>query len=167
MTAADSTPAQLEVAARPDGNATDIRYLDAACAALLPIMAACNAAAVRSSRSEVRALARVALSVQTQQLAAMADVLRAWGRADITRPRISDAEALVGLHGKALDRAFLERLTAHAHASNTGARAEMVAGASQSARPIAERSIHAQDRQLAALARLDPATPSVDDTVPI
>ena len=83
------------------------------------------------------------------------------------RPRTTDADALVGLHGGVLDRVFLERLTAHAHASITGARAEMVAGVSRSARPIAERAIHAQDRQVAALARLvrTPARASEADMV--
>jgi uncharacterized protein (DUF305 family) len=159
MTVANPAPAHhLDTATRPDGNATDVRYLEEASAALLPIMAACDAAAGRSARRDVRALARGALSVQTQQLSAISEVLRAWGRTDVVRPRTTDADALVGLHGGVLDRVFLERLTAHAHASITGARAEMVAGVSRSARPIAERAIHAQDRQVAALARLVRAT---------
>lgn len=137
-----------------DGNATDVAYLEEASAALLLIMAACDAAARRSATREVRVLARDALSVQTQQLAAISEVLLAWKRADVTRPRTTVAQALVGLRGGALDRMFLERLTAHAHASITGARVEMVAGASRSARPIAERAIHAQHLQLAALSRL-------------
>jgi uncharacterized protein (DUF305 family) len=144
----------LDTASRPDGNASDIHYLEEASAALLPIMAACDAAAARSSRQDVRALARDALSVQTQQLSAIAEVLRAWGRTDVVRLRTTNADALVGLHGAGLDRVFLERLTAHAHASINGARAEMVAGASRSARPIAEHAIHVQCRQVAALARL-------------
>lgn len=155
MTAANPAPAHhRDNAARPDGNATDVRYLEETAATLLPIMAACDAAASRSARGDVRALARRALAVQTRQLAAISQVLRDWGRADAVRPRTTDADALVGLRGGVLDEALFERLTAHAHASTAMARAEMVGGASSSARLIAERAIHAQDRQLAALAPL-------------
>lgn len=164
MTVANPAPARhLDTVTRPDGNATDVRYLEEASAALLPIMAACDAAASRSARRDVRALARGALSVQTQQLSAISEILRAWGRTDAIRPRTTGADALVGLHGGVLDRVFLERLTAHAHASTAHARAEMVAGASPSARPIAERSIHAQDRQLSALAPLVRTTARATD----
>lgn len=155
MTVTNPAPTHhLATAIRPDGNATDIHYLEEASAALLPMMAACDAAAGRSSRRDVRALARDALSVQTQQLSAISEVLCAWGRTNVVRLRTTNADALVGLHGAGLDRVFVERLTAHAHASINGARAEMVAGASRSARPIAEHAIHAHYRQLAALARL-------------
>lgn len=157
MTVADPAPAHdLQTPTRPDGNATDVRYLEEASAALLPIMAACDAAAERSAQHDVRVLARRALAVQTDQLSAISDCLLAWGRQDATRPRTTDAEALVGLHGRALDRVFVARLTEHALASITSARVEMVHGASRTARPIAERAIHAQDRQLAELDRLFP-----------
>jgi hypothetical protein len=78
MTAAKPAPAHhVDTATRPDGNATDVRYLEEASAALLPIMAACDAAAGRSASRDVRALARGALTVQTRQLSEVSDVLRA------------------------------------------------------------------------------------------
>lgn len=154
-----STPVpheDTETTARPDGNDADLRYLQEASAALLPIMAACDAAAQRSTRDDVRALARSALTMQTDQLAAISECLLAWGRPDGTRPRTTAGEALVGLHGRTLDLALAARLTAHAHLSNAGARIEMRSGASRTARPIAERAIRGHDRQLSALDLLFP-----------
>lgn len=134
--------------ARPEGNATDLRYLEYAVAALEPIMVIC-ADAARSSSPRVRALARDALSVQTERFDAISALLRAWGRSERTGPPV--AETLVGLDGEALDRLFVDRLTAHARASILSSRAELIAGASRSTRHLAEHAIHAGDRQLAAL----------------
>ena len=64
----------VDAHAKPEGNATDLRYLEDAVAALVPIMAVC-AGATRSSRPDVRALARDALSVQARPL-----------RGDLSRP---------------------------------------------------------------------------------
>lgn len=139
---------------RPDGNAADLRYVQQACAALGPIMAACESAASRSERHDVRAVAGRAYVVQSHELRAISDVLRAWGRPDLARRTPTEAEALAGLAGLALDRTFVERLSAHAYASIAAARAELVTGASPAARVLAERAIHAEDRQLAALQRL-------------
>jgi uncharacterized protein (DUF305 family) len=147
MTAAEPTRAR-------DGNATDLRYLEKAGAALAPIMAVCDAAATRGSSSDVRALARDALSAQGHQLTAISTVLRAWQRPALATAPAADVEALVGLHGEALDRAFVERLHAHARASIAGARGEMVRGVSRPARLVAENAIHSGDRQLAALLRI-------------
>lgn len=144
MTASEPTRAQ-------HGNATDLHYLEQAGAALAPIMAVCDAAATRSSSNDVRALARDALSVQELQLSAISTVLRAWRRPALATAPVTDAEALVGLGGEALDRVFVERLRAHARASIAGARGEMVGGASRAARLVAEEAIHAGDRQVAAL----------------
>lgn len=158
MTVTDPAPTHdLRTPIGSDGNAADVRYLEEASAALPPIMAACDAAAGRSGRHDVRALARHALTVQTHQLSAISDCLLAWGRPDAARPRTTDAEALVGLQGPALDRVFAARLTEYALASISRARVEMMIGASRTARPIAEHAIHAQDRQLAALDLLFPA----------
>jgi uncharacterized protein (DUF305 family) len=138
------------------GNATDLRYLEDAGAALAPIMAVCESAAARSASSDVRALAREALTVQGHQLSTISTVLRAWQRPEPTRAPLADAHAhaLVGLGGAALDRVFVERLDAHARASIAGARGEMVGGASRPARLVAEDAIHSGDRQLAALSRI-------------
>jgi uncharacterized protein (DUF305 family) len=134
-----------------DGNATDLRYLEEAGAALAPIMAVCGAAATRSASSDVRALASDALSVQGRQLSQISTVLHAWQRPAPAPSPVPDADALDGLRGEALDRVFVERLHAHARASIAGARGEMVGGASPSARRVAEDAIHAGDRQVAAL----------------
>lgn len=158
MRVANPAPVHDRENSRPYGNDADARYLEESSAALLSIMAACDAAAGRSTSDDVRALARDALADQTHQLSAISDCLLAWGRPEATRPRTTDAEALVGLHGRALDQVFVDRLTAHAHASITRARAEMVAGVSRTARPIAEHAIHTHDRQLAALDLLFPST---------
>src|SRR5690606_19043139 len=66
-------------------------------------------------------------------------------------------EGLSGLDGAALEVAFTAQLSAHAHASMTVARAEMVAGAHPGARGIAQESIRAQCRSLTALAAVVPA----------
>ena len=158
MTATNPAPVQdVRTRTRPDGNDADVRYLEEASAALLQIMAVCDAAAGRSARHEVRVMARHALAAQTHQLSDISDCLLAWGRPEATRPRTTDADALVGLQGRELDHVFAARLTAYAHASITSARVEMMVGASETARPIAERAIHEQDRQLAALDLLFPA----------
>ena len=158
MTSANTPPApDPEPAIRRDGNAADLRYLEEASAALLPIMAATDAAASRGTTNGVRVLARDALAVQTDQLEAISSCLLAWARVDGTRPATTRSQALAGLHGRLLDEAFAERLAAHAHASITAAQREMVSGASRRARPIAQDAIQAQHRQLAALDLLFPA----------
>lgn len=159
MTSADRAPSphvagHVDAEPRPDGNATDLRYLEQSCAALVSIMAACGTAAARSERHDVRAVASRARAVQAQQLRATSDVLRAWGQPDPTRHAPTEGDALVGLVGQLLDRTFVERLSAHAYASIAAARAELVTGASPAARLLAEGAIHAEDRQLAALERL-------------
>ena len=147
-----------DAAARPDGNVTDLRYLEHTLAALEPIVAACGAAA-RSSRPDLRAIARAVRSEQTLRRSAISDVLHNWGWLETAYREVTEAEALAGLEGDALDRALVERLLAGAHASILGARAEMVTGASRSARLVARHAIHAGYRQLAALDGLLPATP--------
>jgi uncharacterized protein (DUF305 family) len=136
------------------GNATDLRYLEEAGAALAPIMALCASAAARSPSSDVRALARDALTVQGDQLASISTVLRGWQRPEPTTSTSPHAEALLGLDGEALDLAFVDRLDAHARASIAGARGEMISGANRPARLVAENAIHSGDRQLAALLRI-------------
>ena len=143
-------------AGRPEGNASDTRYLTEALAALEPIVAACGAAA-RSARPDVRALARAARSEETVRRSAISGVLHDWGRLEAAHREVTEAEALAGLEGEALDRAFVERLVAGTHASIAGAHAEMVVGASRSARLVARHAIHAGYRQLAALEGLLPA----------
>ena len=158
---ARATRPGLDAHAKPEGNATDLLYLEDAVAALEPIMAVC-AGAARSSRPDVRALARDALSVQTDRFAAISAVLLGWGRPEKASPPIGGPKALDGLDGEALDRLFVDRLTAHTHASLIRSRAEMIAGASRSTRSLAEDAIHADDRQLAALRGLhrpSPVTP--------
>ncbi|KQV67758.1 hypothetical protein ASC64_11100 [Nocardioides sp. Root122] len=147
-----------DAAARPDGNDTDLRYLEQALTALGPIVAACGAAA-RSSRPDVRALARAALAEQTVRGSAISAVLHDWGRLETADRRVTEVESLDGLEGDALDRAFVVRLVAGAQASILGARGEMVSGASRAARLFARHAIHAGYRQLAALDSLLPATP--------
>lgn len=136
-------------ARKVDCNDTDRRYVLEAAAALEPILAACATAAA-SAGPAVRVLARRTLTEQTGQRAAIAAVLRDWGLRPTARP-VTAGEAIAGLQGQALDRVFVERLTAHTHASTADARAEMIAGASRSARLLARHAIHADDRRLAAL----------------
>ena len=146
-------PTGVDAHAKPEGNATDLLYLEDAVAALAPIMAVC-AGAARSSRPDVRALARDALSVQTDRFGAISAVLLGWGRPEKVSPPIAGPKALDGLDGEALDQLFMDRLTAHTHASLIRSRAEMVAGASRSTRSLAEDAIHADDRELASLRAL-------------
>lgn len=143
--------------ARPDGNDADLRYLAHAHAALGPVVAACSTALARGGSTGVRALARSTWVEQTYQLAAIAACLDGWRAPGGEEARGGPVDALAGLHGAALDRAFADQLRAHAHASIAAARSEMVAGASRGARQVAEHVIHAEDRRLAALERLHPA----------
>lgn len=137
--------------ALPEGNPADLLYLEEAVAALSQIMAVC-AGAGRSARPDVRALARAALSVQADRFTAVSAVLHGWGRSDGPgRAAAAGVDALDGLDGEALDRAFVEGLTAYTHASTVRSRAELVAGASRATRHLAELAIHEDDRQLAGL----------------
>ena len=88
---ARATQRGVDAHAKPEGNATDLLYLEDAVAALAPIMAVC-AGAARSSRPDVRALARDALSVQTDRFAAISAVLLGWGRPEKATPPIARAE---------------------------------------------------------------------------
>ncbi len=159
MTALEPTPTDhAHIAPRRDGNGVDLHYLEHALAALGPAMAASRAATARGHDEDVRSLARQALSLQTSQLAAISAGLLRWDRPEAAAraPGPNEAERWTGLHGAALDRAFQVQLTAHAHASISAARTEMVGGASPRARAIAEDSIRAQCQQLAALHVLSP-----------
>lgn len=140
--------------AHPDGNAADRHYLQEAAAALGPIMAACEAGAARSPRPDVRVLVREARGVHAAQLSAIADVLHAQGRPGPSYARAGEVADLARLAGASLDRALVERLTAHALASIAAARTELVVGASPPVRRLAVRAIHAGDRLLATLDRI-------------
>jgi hypothetical protein len=146
--------ARPRLGVRPDGNAADQRYLEEAAGALGPIMAACEAGAVRSPRPDVRILVREARGVHAAPLSAIAEILHAQGRPGPSYVRTGEVADLARLAGAALDRALVERLTAHAHASIAAARTELVVGVSPSVRRLAERAIHAEDRLIAALARI-------------
>ena len=143
---------------RRDGNAADVQYLEEARAALGPIMAASRDIATSGRSHHVRALARLALAEQADQLAAITAALTAWGQLDIrsTSTPFPDAKREQDVTDQDLD--FADHLTAHAHASLASARAEMIAGASPTARSIAEQAIHAHDRRLAAISLLFPPT---------
>jgi uncharacterized protein (DUF305 family) len=151
---------------RPDGNGSDLRYLDEALAHLQSTTAAC-AAAARSSRPEVRALARAARSEQAARRSAIEGLLRQWGRPDTAQLRTTDEEALAGLEGDALDRAFVARLVACTRASITDARAEMIAGASRPARLCPRHAIQSGARQLSAVAGVLPASARDPDSPPV
>lgn len=145
---------------RPDGNDADLLYLEQAHAALGPVVAACSTALAHGGSSGVRALARSTWVEQTHHLAAISACLGVWRAPGGEDAWVAPVDALAGLHGADLDRAFTAQLTAHAHASIASARTEMVAGASRAARQVAEHVIHSEDRRLAALERLLPvATP--------
>jgi uncharacterized protein (DUF305 family) len=143
---------------RRDGNAADVHYLEEARAALGPIMAASRDIAASGRSHHVRALARLALAEQADQLAAIAAALSAWGQLDSRSASTPFRDAMPELHSTDQDRTFADHLTAHAHSSLVSARAEMIAGASPTARSIAERAIHAHDRRLAAISLLFPPT---------
>jgi hypothetical protein len=150
---------------RPDGNDVDVHYLEEARGALALVIAIIHAVSSRPAGHNVRALARDALSVQTRRLAAISACLLAWdrpeapGRGQDSEPDPGATE-LPGFDGPTLDQVFANQLTAHAHASISAARAEMVAGASRGARSIARDAIRAEYRQLAALDVLFPLTGS-------
>jgi uncharacterized protein (DUF305 family) len=144
---------------RRDGNAADDRYLEEARAALGPIMAASRAVAASGRSHHVRALAGLALAEQADQLAAITAALSVWGRLDARSAVTPFPDAVPEPHSTDRDRIFADHLTAHAHASLTSARAEMIAGASPAARSIAEQAIHAHYRRLAAISLLFPPTP--------
>ena len=146
--------ARPRLGVRPDGNAADQHYLEEAAGALGPIMAACEAGAARSPRPAVRILVREAKGVHAAQLSAIAEILHAQGRPGPSYVRAGEVADLARLAGAALDRALVERLTAHAHASIAAARTELVVGVSPSVRRLAERAIHADDRLIAALERI-------------
>ena len=141
-------------APRHDGNDADLRYLQQSRAALVPVVEGCRTVATRGGDDDVRALARSTWVEQADRLSAVSACLRAWGTAADTRPHPSSIDALAPLHGAALDRAFADQLTSHAHASIDAARVELVAGAGRAERQIAEDAIHAEDRRLARLALL-------------
>lgn len=143
-------PTAAPAAARPDGNDVDAAYLEEAVAALASIMSASADAASRSDARDVRVLAGDALRVQTAQLTTISACLLARGRPHVRTPRRSPGTSPAP-HGVAGDRSFVAQLTAHTHASLTAARIEMISGSSHAVRPIAEMTIHDQDRQLAAL----------------
>lgn len=149
-----------------DGNRVDVHYLLHARAALVPMLAVSRVAAQQAASHHVRALARVALSEQVDALAAITACLAGWGH-DAELTSATDGDELAQLRGAELDRAFVGLLVRHAETSLTRARVEMVGGASRVARPIAEATIHEQDRRLAALAVLSrtvfPEAPVAED----
>jgi hypothetical protein len=152
MTSADAAPhEQVTTIFESDGNDADLRYLEGARAALTAVIAIIDAAASRTSRPDVRALARDALSVQTRRLAAVSSCLVVADRSGSPAPRAATTEVPAGLDGPRLEQVFVEVLTTHALASIVAASAEMVSGASHGARAIAEDATRAEYRQLAAL----------------
>lgn len=145
---------------RRDGNAADVHYLEEARAALGPIMAASRDIAASGRSHHVHALARLTLAEQADQLAAITAALSAWGQLDGRSTSTPFPDAIPELHSTDQDRDFADHLTAHAHASLASARAEMIAGASPTARSIAKEAIHAHYRRLAAISVLFPPTTS-------
>ena len=156
MTNAPASQVDEQQRPRADGNAVDIHYLEEAGAALLPMMAATDAAASRGTTNDVRVLAHEALTVQTEQLEAISSCLLDWGRPGGVRPATTRSDGLADLHGHELDQAFADRLRTHARASIVASRTEMVDGASRRTRPIALDDISAQHHQLTALDRVFP-----------
>lgn len=157
-TTSATTSAVASWVRRRDGNAADVHYLEEARAALGPIMAASRDIAASGRSYHVRALARLALAEQADQLAAITAALSAWGRLDAGSSSTPFPDPMHEQHSRDQDRNFADHLTAHAHASLASARAEMIAGASPTARAIAEQAIHAHDRHLAAISLLFPPT---------
>ena len=155
MTGSQQTVDHLSAApSRPDGNDADLLYLEQAHAALGPVLTACSAAVAHGASSGLRALAQSTRAEQVRQLAAISACLGVWRSSGAKVLPLVATDALAGLRGAALHEAFVDHLTAHAHASIASARTELVTGASRSARLVAERVIHAEDRRLAALGRL-------------
>ena len=157
-TTSATTSARASGKRRRDGNAADVHYLEEASAALGPIMTASRAVATSGRSHHVRALARLALAEQADQLAAITAALSVWGRLEDLGASTPFPNAVPELQDAHQDRVFTDHLTAHAHASLKSARAEMIAGASPAARSIAEQAIHAHNRRLAALVLLFPPT---------
>jgi hypothetical protein len=155
---AASDPAS-NTAWRRHGNAADVHYLEEARDALGPIMAASRAVTTSGRSHHVRALARLALAEQDDQLAAITAALSAWRRLDALIAGTPPVDEVLELHGTDQDRTYADHLAAHAHASLASARAEMIAGANPAARTIAEEAIHAHDRHLSAIRLLFPTAP--------
>lgn len=160
MTALEPAPGDDIITGRPHGNHVDLHYLEETRAALRPVMAICEAVWGRAIGPGARTLARDARSAQDLQLEAISACLLAWGQPGTSGPRAAVSDALPGLQGASLDAAFVDQLTAHAHASIASARVEMVAGTSPSVRAIARDGISTHYRLLAALELLSPTGPA-------
>src|SRR5512145_1385354 len=88
------------------GNAADVHYLEEARDALGPIMAASRAVATSGRSHHVRALARLALAEQADQLAAITAALSAWGRLDALSASPPPVDPVLEPRGTDQDRIF-------------------------------------------------------------
>lgn len=147
-------------------NDADRRYLEQ----VLPRIRAATAMsvlAVRSADPGIRRMARLCASTERAREHTVVALVSSWRRPDpgtsnagptppaspagaADAPEYADATAS-GAVGRDRDRRFLEQLRAHAVASMASARREMVEGLDRQSRTIAQESIRAHSRELAAI----------------
>lgn len=147
-------------------NDADRRYLEQ----VLPRIRAATAMsvlAVSSADPGIRRMARLCASAERAREHTVVTLVSSWRRAvpgtadAVLTPPASpagaadtpeDADATAsGAVGRDRDRRFLEQLRAHAVASMASARREMVEGLDRQSRTIAQESIRAHSRDLAAI----------------
>jgi uncharacterized protein (DUF305 family) len=144
----------------------DLRFVRRASWGLREAQRASDLAAAWASDPHLRALARRTRAMQENHVGEIKAMLDGWGRAEdgldhavastpVIAPVIA-ASDLSPLNRLALDRRFIESLTAHAEAAIASARTEMIEGFGPSSRRLAEEAIRANCRSLAALNRLAP-----------
>jgi uncharacterized protein (DUF305 family) len=144
----------------------DLRFVRRALSALRDAQKASDLAAAWASDPHVRALARRTRAMQENHAGEIKAMLDGWGRDEDDldhagastplSPPVIAASDLSRLNKLELDRRFIESLTAHAEAAIASARTEMIEGFGPSSRQLAEDTIRANSRGLAALSRLAP-----------
>ena len=147
-------------------NDADRRYVEQ----VLPRIRAATAMsglAARSTDPGIRRMARLSASTERARERTVVALVSSWRRQDpgtddagptlpaspaaaAEAPEDADAKA-AGAVGRDRDRRFLEQLRAHAMASMASARREMVEGLDRQSRTIAQESIRAHSRDLAAI----------------
>jgi uncharacterized protein (DUF305 family) len=150
-----------------DLNAADLRYLRRVLRALTDSHRACDMATTLAHDPRVRTFARQARATQANDIRAVTSILLRSDRhkggpdeASAVKTASSPtnaARSVPPLEGLAVDRRFIEILTAHAEASLASAHAEMIEGHGEVCRRHAEDAIRTSWRQLAALSLLAPA----------
>jgi uncharacterized protein (DUF305 family) len=152
---------------RQDCNAADLRYLRRALRALRESHRASDRATTLARDPRVRTFARQTRGTQADDIRAVTSMLlqsarHKGGLVQASAGKPANLPATVArpgspLEGLAVDRRFIEILTAHAEACLASAQTEMIEGHGEVCRRHAEDAIRTSWRQLAALSLLAPA----------